>query len=69
MATPPAIALNDRVAPPTLSYGERDPDLDLDYVPDSPRSLSNGNGHPLVAISNSFGFGGHNAVVCLRGAP
>jgi 3-oxoacyl-[acyl-carrier-protein] synthase II len=62
------LALNDHVAPPTLNYGERDPDLDLDYVPDAPRPLSNGNGHPLVAISNSFGFGGHNAVVCLRGA-
>jgi 3-oxoacyl-[acyl-carrier-protein] synthase II len=63
------LALNERVAPPTLNYEEPDPDLDLDYVPDSPRSLSNGNGHPLVALSNSFGFGGHNAVVCLRGAP
>jgi 3-oxoacyl-[acyl-carrier-protein] synthase II len=65
------LALNDRVAPATLNYGEPDPDLDLDYVPDNPRPLSrNGNGHaPLVALSNSFGFGGHNAVVCLRGAP
>src|SRR6202012_2681178 len=62
------LALNARVAPPTLSYGERDPHLDLDYVADGPRSLSNGTGHPLVAISNSFGFGGHNAVVCLGGA-
>jgi 3-oxoacyl-[acyl-carrier-protein] synthase II len=62
------LALNDRVAPPTLNYEESDPDLDLDYVPDGPRALSNGNGHPLVALSNSFGFGGHNAVLCLRGA-
>ena len=65
------IALNERVAPPTLGYEEPDPDLDLDYVADGPRSLSvNGNGHGrLIAISNSFGFGGHNAVVCLGGAP
>ncbi|MBV9605736.1 MAG: beta-ketoacyl-ACP synthase II [Solirubrobacterales bacterium] len=62
------LALNERMAPPTLNYEEPDPDLDLDYVPDGPRPLSNGNGHPLVALSNSFGFGGHNAVVCLRGA-
>jgi 3-oxoacyl-[acyl-carrier-protein] synthase II len=63
------LALNERVAPPTLNYEEPDPDLDLDYVPDGPRSLSNGNGHPLTALSNSFGFGGHNAVLCLGGAP
>jgi 3-oxoacyl-[acyl-carrier-protein] synthase II len=63
------LALNDRVAPPTLNYEQPDPDLDLDYVADGPRALSNGNGHPLVALSNSFGFGGHNAVVCLGGAP
>ena len=67
------LALNDRVAPPTLNYEEVDPELDLDYVPDGPRPLAaNGNGHgsrPLVALSNSFGFGGHNAVLCLTGAP
>ena len=62
------LALGDHVAPPTLNYEEPDPDLDLDYVPDGPRALSNGNRHPLVALSNSFGFGGHNAVVCLGGA-
>ena len=62
------LALNERVAPPTLNYEQPDPDLDLDYVPDGPRALSNGKGHPLVALSNSFGFGGHNAVLCLGGA-
>jgi len=67
------LALNHSVAPPTLNYEQPDPDLDLDYVPDGPRALSaNGNGHGnghrrLVALSNSFGFGGHNAVVCLGG--
>jgi 3-oxoacyl-[acyl-carrier-protein] synthase II len=66
------LALNDRVAPPTLGYEQPDPELDLDYVPDGPRALAangNGNGHGrLVALSNSFGFGGHNAVLCLAGA-
>jgi 3-oxoacyl-[acyl-carrier-protein] synthase II len=64
------LALNDDVAPPTLNYEEPDPDLDLDYVADGPRPLAaNGNGrHRLVAISNSFGFGGHNAVLCLGAA-
>jgi 3-oxoacyl-[acyl-carrier-protein] synthase II len=65
------LALNDGVAPPTLNYEEPDPDLDLDYVADGPRAINgNGNGHTrLVAISNSFGFGGHNAVLCLGAAP
>lgn len=65
------LALNDRVAPPTLGYEEEDEGLDLDYVPDGPRPLMvNGNGHGrAVALSNSFGFGGHNAVLCLAGAP
>jgi len=57
------------LAPPTVGWEERDPDLDLDYVPDEARSLEhrgNGNGRPnLTGISNSFGFGGHNAVLCL----
>jgi 3-oxoacyl-[acyl-carrier-protein] synthase II len=62
-------ALRRDVAPPTVGWAERDPDLDLDYVPDEAAPLerrSNGGGpEPLVAISNSFGFGGHNAVLCL----
>jgi 3-oxoacyl-[acyl-carrier-protein] synthase II len=62
-------ALRRRAAPPTLGWEERDEGLDLDYVPDEARPLdANGNGsgdRPLVAISNSFGFGGHNAVLCL----
>jgi 3-oxoacyl-[acyl-carrier-protein] synthase II len=65
------LALRDRIAPPTLGYEEPDEGLDLDYVPDSPRPLR-GNGragsHPAVGLSNSFGFGGHNAVLCLGGA-
>jgi 3-oxoacyl-[acyl-carrier-protein] synthase II len=63
-------ALNDRVAPPTLNYEEQQEGLDLDYVPGQSRPLAvNGNGHGrAIALSNSFGFGGHNAVICL-GAP
>jgi 3-oxoacyl-[acyl-carrier-protein] synthase II len=57
-------ALHQGKAPPTLAYEEPDEGLDLDYVPDSGRSLPNG-GDRRVAISNSFGFGGHNAVLCL----
>ena len=62
-------ALRRGSAPPTLGWEERDEGLDLDYVPGDARPLeprSNGNGdRPLVAISNAFGFGGHNAVLCL----
>jgi 3-oxoacyl-[acyl-carrier-protein] synthase II len=62
-----ALALRDRVAPPTLGYGEPDEGLDLDYVPDSARPLAMRNGHPPIALSNSFGFGGHNVVLCIGG--
>lgn len=56
-------ALRRRLAPPTVGWEEAEEGLDLDYVP-SARPLENGGG-PLVAISDSFGFGGHNAVLCL----
>jgi 3-oxoacyl-[acyl-carrier-protein] synthase II len=61
-------ALERGIAPPTLGYGEPDEGLDLDYVPNEARPLetASGNGGGRhVAISNSFGFGGHNAVLCL----
>ena len=62
-------ALRRDLAPPTVGWEERDPELDLDYVPGEARSLerrANGNGgEPLYALSNSFGFGGHNAVLCI----
>ncbi len=57
------LALNDGKAPPTLGYEEPDEGLDLDYVPDGPRDI--GTGGRLIALSNSFGFGGHNGVLCL----
>jgi 3-oxoacyl-[acyl-carrier-protein] synthase II len=60
------LALRDRLAPPTLNYEEPDEGLDLDYVPNGARPLPNGNGRPAVGMSNSFGFGGHNAVLVLE---
>ncbi len=59
------LALRDRIAPPTLNYDEPDEGLDLDYVPNEARPLSNGDVR-AVGLSNAFGFGGHNAVICLE---
>ena len=61
------LALRDRVAPPTLGLSEPDAELDLDYVPGSARPLHARAGESVLALSNSFGFGGHNAVLCLEG--
>jgi 3-oxoacyl-[acyl-carrier-protein] synthase II len=60
------LALRARVVPPTLGLEEPDPDLDLDYVPGRSRPLELEPGRPAIAISNSFGFGGHNTVLCLE---
>ena len=62
------LALRDRVAPPTVGYAERDEGMDLDYVGDGAQPLRVADGDRPVAISNSFGFGGHNAVLCLGAA-
>jgi 3-oxoacyl-[acyl-carrier-protein] synthase II len=62
------LALRDRIAPPTLGWTERDEGLDLDYVPDGARPLQVAEGRKALALSNSFGFGGHNAVLCLEAA-
>ena len=58
-------ALQERVAPPTLGYEEPEEDLDLDYVPEAKPLQA--DGRPPIAMSNSFGFGGHNAVLVLEG--
>jgi 3-oxoacyl-[acyl-carrier-protein] synthase II len=58
------LALRDRVAPPTLGHEQPEEGLDLDYVPGAARPLTRANGR-AVGLSNSFGFGGHNAVLCL----
>jgi 3-oxoacyl-[acyl-carrier-protein] synthase II len=59
------LALRDRIAPPTLNYEEPDEGLDLDYVPNEARPLQNGDTR-AIGLSNAFGFGGHNAVLCLE---
>jgi 3-oxoacyl-[acyl-carrier-protein] synthase II len=56
-----------RVIPPTLGYEVPDPECDLDYVPGEARPLVMSNGHPPVALSNSFAFGGHNVALVFRG--
>ncbi|MDQ0575286.1 beta-ketoacyl-[acyl-carrier-protein] synthase family protein [Agromyces albus] len=58
------LALHERVIPPTINLTEQDPEIPLDVVT-SPRALA---GDDVVAISNSFGFGGHNAVAAFRSA-
>ncbi|KRO39878.1 MAG: 3-oxoacyl-ACP synthase [Microbacteriaceae bacterium BACL25 MAG-120322-bin65] len=55
-------AIYESVAPPTINLDNQDEAIPLDVVT-SPRDLGNG---PQLAISNSFGFGGHNAVVAFR---
>jgi 3-oxoacyl-[acyl-carrier-protein] synthase II len=59
------LALRDRIAPPTLGYEEPEEGMDLDYVPGQARQLRV-NGKAAVGLSNSFGFGGHNVVLCLE---
>ena len=56
------LAVHHRIAPPTINLDHQDDDIPLDVVT-SPRELGPG---PQLAISNSFGFGGHNAVVAFR---
>ncbi|CAB4615651.1 MAG: beta-ketoacyl-ACP synthase II [Actinobacteria bacterium] len=56
------LALHERTAPPTINLENQDPAIPLDVVT-SPRALPEG---PILAISTSFGFGGHNAVIAFR---
>jgi 3-oxoacyl-[acyl-carrier-protein] synthase II len=61
------LALRDRMAPPTLNYGEPEEGMDLNYVPNEAQPLNIDGRRPL-AISNAFGFGGHNVVLALEAA-
>jgi len=54
-------AVRNNVIPPTIHYQTPDPDCDLDYVPNQARELV-----VDVALSNAFGFGGHNAVLVIK---
>jgi 3-oxoacyl-[acyl-carrier-protein] synthase II len=60
------LAARAGVVPPTIGLEQPDPELDLDYVPREARPLTPANGRHAIALSNSFGFGGHNAVLCLE---
>jgi len=54
------LALGEDVVPPTINYEHADPECDLDYTPNQPTRR-----RVDIAVSNSFGFGGHNAVIVL----
>jgi 3-oxoacyl-[acyl-carrier-protein] synthase II len=56
-----ALAIRDGIAPPTINYTTPDPDCDLDYVPNTAREMEIN-----AALSNSLGFGGHNATLCFK---
>ncbi|KUL46472.1 beta-ketoacyl-ACP synthase II [Streptomyces antimycoticus] len=58
------LALYHRIAPPTINLVSPDPEADADFVTGEPRSLP-GQG-PIVALNDSFGFGGHNVVLAFR---
>ena len=55
------LAIRDQVLPPTINYENPDPDCDLDYVPNQARKAA-----VEYVLSNSFGFGGTNAVLLLK---
>jgi 3-oxoacyl-[acyl-carrier-protein] synthase II len=56
-----SLAIKQDVVPPTINYQYPDPDCDLDYVPNIARELK-----VEVALTNSLGFGGHNAILVLK---
>ncbi|HEX6711959.1 MAG TPA: beta-ketoacyl-ACP synthase II [Thermoleophilaceae bacterium] len=60
--------LREGVVAPTLGLEQPDEGLDLDFVPGESRPLVVSDGHKPIGISNSFGFGGHNAVLVLEAA-
>ena len=60
-ATFTVLAVQNDVLPPTINYEAEDPECDLDYVPNTARAAT-----VNAAVSNSFGFGGHNACVVFR---
>ena len=55
------LAVDRGVLPPTINYEDPDPECDLDYIPNESREAD-----VRTAVSNSFGFGGHNATIVIR---
>jgi len=55
------LAIKDGIIPPTINYENPDPDCDLDYVPNKARKAK-----VDICMSNSLGFGGHNATICVK---
>jgi 3-oxoacyl-[acyl-carrier-protein] synthase II len=55
------LAIDRGVLPPTINYEDPDPKCDLDYIPNESRDTD-----VRVSVSNSFGFGGHNATIVIR---
>ncbi|MBT3589570.1 MAG: beta-ketoacyl-[acyl-carrier-protein] synthase II, partial [Candidatus Marinimicrobia bacterium] len=51
----------EQMAPPTINQETTDPECELDYIPNQSQSFTIN-----AALSNTFGFGGHNAVICLK---
>lgn len=54
-------AINEDLLPPTINYRYRDPECDLDYVPNNPRPA-----RVNTVLANSFGFGGHNTALVVK---
>ena len=59
------LALHHRLVPATLNLHRQDPEVDLDVVHGAPRELPSGD---LIALNNSFGFGGHDVAIAFRTA-
>jgi 3-oxoacyl-[acyl-carrier-protein] synthase II len=59
------LALHHRTVPPTLNLHTQDPEIDLDVVHGAARALPDGD---LIALNNSFGFGGHDVAIAFRSA-
>jgi len=55
------LAIRDSIIPPTINYETPDPECDLDYVPNTARKIN-----VEAALSNSLGFGGHNATLIVK---
>ena len=56
-----ALSIYEQIAPPTINLEQLDPECDLDYIPNVARKMT-----IRAALSNSFGFGGTNAVLAMK---